>query len=168
MPWLLPVILENPPAVLPSVSPAIVLTPRDAREDLERTGYASQRDSFRQRGNLTVCSVRSPARAYTVDYQITTVVPSPDQQRLIYTYLLQQLSMDRGLPINGAFSPVSLLPQPATLDEQRFGLLAPLYVRIGTRMEIAARQELPWVQQANIEAARIDALTDPEGIVLRF
>jgi len=165
---IVPVILENPPTTLPSVSPAIILTPRDAREDLERTGYATQRDSFRQRGNLTVCSVRSSARAYTVDYQITAVAPEPAQQRLIHTYLLQQLSMDRGLPINGAFSPVSLLPQPSTQDDRRLGLLAPLYVRIGTRMETAVRQEVPWVKRTNVEAARIDAPADREGIVLQF
>ncbi|KAM3090242.1 hypothetical protein ACKFKG_30085 [Phormidesmis sp. 146-35] len=165
---IVPVILENPPTALPSVNPAIILTPQDAREDLERTGCATQRDSFRQRGNLTICSVRSPARAYTVDYQITAVAPEPDQQRLIHTYLLQQLSMDRGLPINGLFSPVSLLPQPAPLDDRRLGLLAPLYVRIGTRLETAVRQEVPWIQRTNIEAARIDAPVDQEEIVLRF
>jgi len=61
------------------------------------------------------------------------------------------------------------LPPPTpTLDERRLGLLAPVFIRIGTHLETAPRQELPGVQQTIIETAPLDAPLDQEGIVLKL
>lgn len=162
-----PVIVETPPSPTPEPTPAIIVTHLDAREDPERTAYITQRDSFRPRDALTVCSVRPAARAYLVDYQITVVAPERAQQLFVHTLLLQRLSMDVGLRINGVPSPVWILPPPA-LDKRQLGLLAPVYARIGTRMETASRREQTWVRWAEIEAARIDAPLDRERIVLEL
>ena len=61
---IVPVISEAPPAPAATVSPAIVLTMLDAREDLARSTAFTQRDSFRPRGLLTFASVRPGPRAY--------------------------------------------------------------------------------------------------------
>jgi len=164
-----PVIVETPPIQTQAPSPAIIVTHRDVLEDLERTASFTQRDSFRPRGPLTVCSVRPGARAYLVDYQIIVVAPTRRQQLHVQTLLPQRLSMDIGLRINGVISPVSFLPPPTpTLDERRLGLLAPVYILIGTRMETAPRREQPWVQQAVIGTGPIDAPQDQEGAVLKL
>jgi hypothetical protein len=162
---LVPVLVEAPPVPTVSPSPAVVLTLVDVREDLDRTGYGIQRDSFRPRGPLTVCSTRPAARAYIVDYQVTTVAPERSQQRFVQDRLLDRLSIDRPLWINGAPAPVWILPPPALLERQ-LALLAPIYARIGTRRETAPRRERPFVTRAEVGAARIDAPLDREGIVL--
>jgi hypothetical protein len=57
----------------------------------------------------------------------------------------------------------------APAPDEREPLLRPsIYVRIGTRMEIAPRQELPWVRQATVATAPFDAPLDREGIVLEL
>jgi len=166
---IVPVIVEAPPQQMQAPNPAMVLTLRDIREDLERTVYFTQRDSFRSRGILTVCSIRPAARAYLIDYQVTVIAPTRRQQAFIQTLLPQRLSMDVGLRVNGITSPVSFLPPPEpTLDERRLGLLSPIYIRIGTHLETAPRQELPGVQQTIIETAPLDAPLDQEGIVLKL
>lgn len=162
-----PVLAETPPSSPALPAPAVVLTHLDAREDPQRTGSATQRDSFRPRGAVTVCSVRAPARAYGVDYQITVLAPERAQQLFVHTLLLQRLSLEAPLRINGTPSPVGMLPPPA-LIERRLGELAPVYVRIGTRMEIAPRREQTWVRRAVIEAAPIDARLDREEIELEL
>src|SRR5262249_37733258 len=44
-----PVVVETPPLPTNVPNPAVVITFRDIREDLERTAYISQQDSFRLR-----------------------------------------------------------------------------------------------------------------------
>jgi len=162
---IVPAIVESPPGVTPAPTPAIILTLVDAREDLDRTGYATQRDSFRQRGALTHCSVRPAPRAYLIDYQITAVAPSRAQQVIIQTLLEERLSIDKGLRINGEVAPVWTLAPPALLV-RRVGLSAPVYLRIGARMETAPRRETPWVRRADVRTGPGDAPTDQEGIVI--
>jgi hypothetical protein len=162
-----PVEVEAPPAVGRIPVPRVTVTNLDAREDPGRSGYASQRDSFRPRGPRTVCSVRPAARAYTVDYQVVAVANTRSQQALIHNGLLGRVSADRGLWINGAAAPVWMLPPPALL-ERKPGLLAPLYVRVGSRMEVAPRQEQAWVRQTDVRTGRIDGPADEEGIVTRL
>jgi hypothetical protein len=162
-----PVLVEAPPTVGPTPVPRVAVTNIDAREDQGRSGYATQRDSFRPRGPQTVCSVRPAARAYTVDYQITTVAHTRDQQALIHNGLLGRLSADFGLWVNGAVAPVWILPPPALL-ERKPGLLAPLYLRVGSRMEVSPRREQTWVRQAEVRTGRIDLPTDEEGTVMRL
>jgi hypothetical protein len=111
--------------------------------------------------------VRPGARAYVVTYQILAVAPERMQQQFVHTWLLQRLSMDIGLRILGVPSPVWIVPPPK-LRRRRLGLLAPVYVHIGTRMETAPRQERPWVHQAAVTAGRLDAPLDREGIVIEL
>ena len=163
-----PVIVDAGGGPVPTTpNPSLVLTPLDAREDLDRTGYVTQRDSFRLRGALTVCSVRPAARAYAVDYQIVARARTRAQQMLIQTVLLQRLSIDIPLRINGVASPVSILPPPA-IEDREVGVLAPVYVRIGTRMETAPRVEQPWVRRAEARSSPKDAPLDQEGIVIQL
>ena len=72
-----------------------------------------QRDSFRQRGSLLACSVRAPARAYFLDYQIMPLAPDRAQELFLRDLVLQRLSMDIPLRINGAFSSVYIRPPPS-------------------------------------------------------
>ena len=163
----IPAIAQAPPVPTAGTSPAVWLTCLEIREDLERTRYATQRDSFRQRGSVIVCSVRPPARAYAVDYQVTAVAPVPSQMATIYSQATALLTMDRPLRINGSPAPVSGVAAPVLLTREP-GSRSPLYIRIGTRMETAARQEETWVRTAEVEAAPFDAPLDTEGIVLQL
>jgi hypothetical protein len=163
-----PVIVEVAPGSAPStLMPAIVVTPLDAREDPERTPYVTQRDSFRIRGGLTVCSVRASARAYVVNYQIRIPARSRPQQLFVQTQLLQRLSADLPIRINGVPSPVTIVRAPA-LDDAGPGVLQPIYLQIGTRMETAPRVEQPWVRQAEARSAPKDSPLDQEGIVIQL
>ncbi|ESA38291.1 hypothetical protein N836_33215 [Leptolyngbya sp. Heron Island J] len=162
-----PSIVETSSVVTSPPSPSVVLTLLDVQEDLERTGYALQRDSFRQRGDLTVCSTRAAARAYLVEYQLVVLAPQRQQQLAIYRWLLQRLSIDIGLPINGSNAPVWVLP-PLEADDRQLGILTTVRVRIGTRLETAQRQEQPWAQQVGIYTAQTNAPLEQEGIVLNF
>lgn len=173
---IIPAFFESPPVTTQTTitsvggtfqmpSPAIAVTMLDAREDLNRTTYFSQRDSFRQRGALIYCSTRQAPRAYLVDYEIVVFAPFRVQQLQIQTYLAKTLSIDSGLLINGEVAPVWILPPPYSL-ERRFAMVAPIYLRIGTRMEIAPRRETPWVKYADILTGSSDAHKDQEGIVI--
>jgi hypothetical protein len=162
-----PVFVEVPPDLRPAVSPAIHVTSLGLREDLQRTASVPQRDSFRQRGTVTVCSVRPGARAYLADYQIVAVAPERRQQGAVYERVLRRLSADTGLRIDGVPAPVWMLPAPS-LAGLELGDLAPVYVRIGTRMQVAARREEVWVRRARVEAGPVGAPQDREGIVVEL
>jgi hypothetical protein len=169
---IVPVIPEAPPAAAPAVTPAILLTLNDAREDLARSTQFTQRDSFRPRGTLTFASFRPAPRAYFVDYQITSVAPDRAQQAAIQRFVITHLSMDTGLRINGAQAPVEIR-EPPELFNRHTGVLAPLYVRIGTYFETAPRTEAPWVVRTDVEAGQMaggviitGSPTDQEGIVI--
>jgi hypothetical protein len=154
----------TPPA---APQPAIALSRLEVREDLERTPYIAQRDSFRRRGALVVCSVRPSARAYTVDYQLSVVAQRRAHVAAILTGLHQRLSTDIGLRINGAVAPVRTLAAPVVEERLQAGmpLEAALYVRIGTRLETAPRREAPWIQQAAIAGGPLNAPLDPDPAV---
>lgn len=170
---IVPVISEAPPAPTESVSPAILLTMLDVREDLARSTLFTQRDSFRPRGTLTFASIRPAPRAYFVDYQITSVAPHRAQQLTIQSFVSSRLSMDIGLRINGSQAPVEIRP-PTDLLNRTTGILAPLHLRIGTHLETAARAEAPWVVRTDVEAGRMEgglvspSPIDQEGIVVNL
>jgi hypothetical protein len=90
-----------------------------------------------------------------------------DEERVLREHAATRLSMDIGLRINGSQAPVATLPPPE-LRRRELGQLAPLYVRVGTRAEIASRREQTWVQRVQVEANRIDSPPGepPEAIVL--
>jgi hypothetical protein len=164
---LVPVFVEAPPAASATMTPRIVVTPLGAVEDRERTPYADQRDSFRPRGSLVACSVRPSARAYAVDYQVAVVAPDRGQQLALVDLIQPRLSSDIPLRVNGAEWPVSVQPSPA-LTERSFGVIAPITVRVGARLETGARTEVPWVRRVQVGAARPDTPTDSEGIVIQL
>ncbi len=145
------------------VTPRIALAPLDVREDLPRSWQLDQRDSFRPRGALTVCSVRRAARAYLADYQLD-VVAARDRAALVGA-VVRRLSADRALWIDGAPAPVWIVPAPLLERDSRGP--APVYVRVGARAEVAARREIACV-------ARVESRTgqpggsgeDDEGIVV--
>jgi len=64
-----------------------------------------------------------------------------------------------------AESPVTMQPPPE-IHHRVLSQPGPVYVRIGTRMETAARVEQPWVRQTFVGAAPPDAPLDQEGIVI--
>lgn len=154
------------PAPLPR--PLIALTRLEAREDLERSGWYTQRDSFRLRDGRLVCSTRPSPRAYLVDYQVRALVPRPSQVPFAESALFQVLSADRPLRLNGAPAPIWIVPAPPLGDRvgTELSLSAAVYVRIGTRLEVAPRREETFVRQATVEGGRIDAPLDREGIVI--
>lgn len=160
-----PAILQMPETPDPP-SPALVIDHLGATEDLERSSHVAQRDSFRVRGGLTACSTRAAARAFSIDYQITPRAPFRDQVRMLHSHLLRVFRSDVPLRVNGFFCPVATLPPPDVRRKRHTGQLAPVYIRIGTRMETAVRREQPWVFSAVAEVARIDAPLDREGIVI--
>jgi hypothetical protein len=167
---IVPVIIEAPPSPAPAVSPSIVLTMLDAREDLARSTPFTQRDSFRPRGSLTFASVRPGPRAYFVDYQVSSIAPDRAQQIAIQSFILSHLSMDIGLRINGSVAPVQILP-PTDLLNRHLDTLAPSYVRIGTHQECAPRIEMPWVVRTTVQSGLLvngavsSSPVDQEGIV---
>lgn len=162
-----PVLVENPPSVLASTTPALQVALMDAREDLERTAYRGVPDSFRRRGALTVCSVRRSARAYVADYMLTVVAPERMQALTIHEAVLQRISMDQPLPIHGVGAPLWILPPPA-LERDDTDVPTRIHLRIGLHMPVGPRVEQPWVQRAVAVGAQLGAPDDQEGIVLQL
>ncbi|MEU6232947.1 hypothetical protein [Kitasatospora sp. NPDC047058] len=146
-----------------TVTPRVVLSCTDVREDPERTGYIAQRDSFRPRGRLTACAVRPPARAFHADYQVSVFGGSHAAQVTVHNGVLSRLSADRALWINEAPVPVEVLPPPP-LEERTPRQSAPVYVRVGSRMQTGPREELPWVRRTEVRAGRPDVPGDDEGV----
>jgi hypothetical protein len=161
----LAMLVESPPMATPGTSPAIVVTSLGPREDLDRSPVMTQRDSFRQLGSRMVCSVRPGPRAYLVDYQLVVVAPERSQHQVLMDALLRRLSIESGLRINGVPSPLAMEPAPALFGRAE-GTLGPVYVRIGTRMEVAPRQVLPWVSTVDLGVAPPDSPADREDIRL--
>ncbi|MBD2896952.1 hypothetical protein amrb99_59050 [Actinomadura sp. RB99] len=142
------------------VTPRIVLTPLDVREDPTRSWQVDQRDSFRPRGAITVCSVRPAARAYQADYQVE-VVATRDRAALVGT-VVRRLSADRALWIDGTPAPVWIVQAPPLL-ERNSGGPAPVYVRVGARTEVAARRETSCVARVESRAGQPGSSTADDG-----
>ncbi|XXY13212.1 hypothetical protein WME88_33610 [Sorangium sp. So ce216] len=142
--------------------PAIVLTLLEVREDPARTSMYTQRDSFRPRPGRVASSVRPAAQAYFIDYQITISAARREQQLFLHGLVLSRLrgfsvtSLADAFRINGAPAPLVLLPSPA-LEERRLGEIAPIYLRIHTRMEVAPRVEVPGVTSVAITGGLLSA-----------
>jgi hypothetical protein len=143
--------------------PRVVVTLLDAREDPARSGVG-QRDSFRSRGAVTVCSTRPAARAYLVDHQLTPVGADRGQQLRLLGELVRAFSADCALWVNETPAPVWILPPPV-LESRVPGQPAAVYVRIGSRVEVAPRRERPLVRRAEAQAGQIGT-DDREGITV--
>jgi hypothetical protein len=180
-----PVVVEEPPLAVGEVGelpdPVLLLALTDQREEPERGWNIPQRDSFRLRDGLTVCSVRPPARPVLLEYQLLVAASDREQSLTLRGGVLRRIGVDSGLRVNGTILPVqTLLPPPLDVRDRR--VLSPVYLRIGTRIEQGARQELPWVQHGQVRSGPLSAPWDPadpgqrpvprpedqEGIVIRI
>ncbi|KUJ69060.1 hypothetical protein ACZ90_14565 [Streptomyces albus subsp. albus] len=158
-----PVEVAAPGTAPEAVTPRVVVSGTEVREDADRTGHVRQRDSFRPSGPLTVCAVRPPARAYTADYRITAVCVGADQQMAIREGVLSRLSDDRPLWIDDVPAPVHMLPVP-WWEERTAPGPAPVHIRVGSRMQTGPREVLPWVRRAEVRTGRPDTPKDDEGM----
>jgi hypothetical protein len=167
-----PIVVEEEPQVPPVdradlPDPVLLLALTDQREEPERGWNIPQRDSFRVQGAVTVCSVRPPARPVLLEYQVLAAATDREQSLTVRGWVLGQVGVDTGLRVNGTVLPVrTLLPPPLT--ERDRAVLAPIYLHIGTRVELGARREVPWVRHGELRAAPLSTPDDQEGIVLRL
>jgi hypothetical protein len=145
-----PLIVEAPPVAPAAVLPAILATHVGVREDAQRSPTSTQRDSFRRRGAHTVCSVRPGPRALVVQYQLTAVGVDRPQQVAVQESIVRTLSPDRPLWVSGTPSPVRTTPVTEPETRRNPGLLAPTYLGVGTRVELAARKETVLAERAYI------------------
>lgn len=167
-----PVVVEEAPHVPPAdrpdlPDPVLLLALTDQREEPERAWNIPQRDSFRAEGDRTVCSIRPAARPVLLEYQVLAAATDRDQSLTIRAAVLGRVGVDTGLRVNGTVLPVrTLLPPPLT--ERDRAVLAPVFLHVGTRVELGARREVPWVRHGEIRAAPLSTPDDQEGIVLRL
>jgi hypothetical protein len=144
--------------------PVVLITLTDQREEPQRACNVPQRDSFRRRGGLTVCSLRPPARPVLVEYQILPAASDRGQSLALRTEILGRVGVDTGLRVNGTVLPVqTLLPPP--LDIRVRAVPAPIYLHVGARIDVGPRTEVPWVHQGQLRSGPLDAPWDPRGPV---
>jgi hypothetical protein len=142
-----PVVVEEAPFASPTnpadlPDPVILVALTDQREEPERSWRISQRDSFRTRGALTVCSTRPAARPIILEYQILAASEDRTQSLNIRAALTRCLGLHAGLRVNGTLLPVhTLLPPP--LAERDRAILAPLYIHVEAQLEPGTRLEVP-------------------------
>lgn len=149
-----PVVADDPAAV----QPAIVATLLDAREDPQRSQQATQRDSFRARSGRLVWSSRPGARAFALDYRLVPEAGDHALRIAVHQHLLERLARLDALRVNGALCPVQIVPAPAGAAQ------AAVYLRIGTRLEVAPRTEQPPVERLRVAAAPQDAPDELEVV----
>ncbi|GAA2511448.1 hypothetical protein [Winogradskya humida] len=146
--------------------PVLLVTLTDQREDPERGWNVPQRDSFRIRGDTTVCSVRPAARPVLAEYQVLPAASDRATSLALRGEILRRIGLDTGLRVNGEVLPVqTLLPPP--LDIRVRAVPAPIYLHIGARIEQGPRVEVPWPRRIRVLAGQRPADQDQEGIVLR-
>ncbi|MEV0644190.1 hypothetical protein AB0I28_02890 [Phytomonospora sp. NPDC050363] len=181
-----PVVVEESPFDPPAEAadlpdPVVLVTLTDQREEPERGWNIAQRDSFRVRGGLTVCSVRPPARPVLAEYQILPAAGDRRNSTALRAEIMRRVGVDAGLRVNGTVLPVrTLLPPP--LDIRVRATPAPVYLHIGTRVELGPRVEVPLAASPTLHSGPLSGPFDPaddepppipgpddqEGIVLRL
>jgi len=140
--------------------PVLLIALTDQREDPGRGWNVPQRDSFRVRGGLTVCSLRPAPRPVLAEYQIIPAASERAHSLALRTEILRRIGVDTGLRVNGTVLPVqTLLPPP--LDIRVRAVPAPIYLHIGTRLGQGTRTEVPWVRQGRALSGPLDAPFDP-------
>lgn len=153
------------PDALPD--PVVLVTQTDQREEPQRASDIPQRDSFRVRDELTVCSLRPAPRPIIAEYQILPAASDRAQSLALRTEILRRVGVDTGLRVNGTVLPVrTLLPPP--LDIRVRAIPAPIYLHVGTRIELGNRVEVPWVRQGQVQSGQLGSPEDQEGIMLRL
>jgi hypothetical protein len=162
-----PVRLEETPFNEPADAtdlpdPVVLITLTDQREEPQRGCNIPQRDSFRVRSGLTVCSLRPPPRPVLAEYQILPAASDRANSLALRAEILRRVGVDTGLRVNGSVLPVqTLLPPP--LDIRVRAVPAPVYLHIGTRVEQGERTEVPWVHQGQVLSGPLDTPWDPSG-----
>lgn len=142
--------------------PVLLISLTDQREELERGWNIPQRDSFRVRGVLTVCSVRPSPRPVLAEYQILPAASDRAHSLALRTEIMRRIGVGTGLRVNGTVLPVrTLLPPPLVFRSR--AVPAPVYLSIGTRIERGARTEVPWVHQGKMLSGPLDTPWDPSG-----
>ncbi|MFG3257564.1 hypothetical protein [Streptomyces sp. NPDC048172] len=142
--------------------PVLLLSLTDQREELERAWHVPQRDSFRVRGGLTVCSLRPPPRPVLAEYQIRTVASDRGHSLALRTEIMRRLGIGTGLRVNGTVLPVQTL-EPPPLHFRSRAVPAPVCLRVGARIERGARVEVPWVHRGTVLSGPLDAPWNPRG-----
>jgi hypothetical protein len=160
-----PVLIETPPTPTPAVTPAIVFTPLGPMEDPARGSSVFDRDTFHLYKGLVSCMVRPGSRPYVADYQIDVLAPVRSQHVLVMDALLVRLSMDVALRIAGVECPVWIMPAPP-LYARATETLGPVFIRVGTRMDVAPRQRVPWISRADLQVGQPDPI-DAEVVIVR-
>lgn len=142
--------------------PVVLITLTDQREEPQRSFNIPQRDSFRVRGELTVCSLRPPPRPVLAEYQILPAASDRAHSLALRTEILRRVGVDTGLRVNGTVLPVqTLLPPP--LDIRVRAVPGPVYLHIGTHVEQGTRTEVPWVREGQVLSGPLDTPWDPSG-----
>jgi hypothetical protein len=154
-----PVVWEEPAALTasppgPRPDPVILAIPTGQREDAARGWSVPQRDSFRRRGSLTVCSVRRPPLPLSLEYQLLVATVDADQRAAVLAGLLGALYTGASLPVDGGELAVTRLPAPPRGPDR--APLAPLLVQVDTRLETGPRVEVPWVQNGAVHSGQFE------------
>ncbi|WP_306316887.1 MULTISPECIES: hypothetical protein [unclassified Streptomyces] len=142
--------------------PALLISLTDQREELERAWTVPQRDSFRVRDELTVCSLRPAPRPVLVEYRIQPAASDRGHALALRTEVVDRIGTGTGLRVNGAVLPVRTVPPPALLFRSR-PVPAPVCLCVGTRIEQGRRTEVPWVRQGTVISGPLTAPWDPAG-----
>jgi hypothetical protein len=162
-----PVLVEESPFHAPAEAddlpdPVLLISLTDQREEPERGWNVPQRDSFRVRGGLTVCSLRPPPRPVLVEHQILPAATERSSSLALRAEILRRIGVDTGVRVNGRVLPVqTVLPPP--LDIRVRAVAAPVYLRTGTRIEQGERTEVPWVHRGRLLSGPWDSPWDPSG-----
>ncbi|MFZ3561345.1 MULTISPECIES: hypothetical protein [unclassified Streptomyces] len=148
------------PGELPD--PVLLISLTDQREEPEREWRVPQRDSFRVRGGLTVCSLRPAPRPVLVEYEVRPVASDRFHALALRTEIIGRIGIDTGLRVNGAVLPVQTLPPPPLLFRSR-PAPAPVCLCIGARIEQGRRTEVPWVHRGTVLSGPLAHPWDPRG-----
>ncbi len=152
---IVPVLFERPAAAA-AMSPMLIATSLDAREDLRQSLQYQQRDSFRSVNGAVHASVRPAPRVYMLDYQLTVLAARRREHQYIHVELLRRLSRDMPLRIAGAMTPIEILAPPELPKDRPLGLAAPVYLRIYAPLEQAPRAAVPMLDEFALAAAPFD------------
>lgn len=136
-----------------AATPAIAYRHIGTANDPQRTQYRTQRDSFQLIDDSVISSTRPGAQAITVDYELTPVTAVRHHALALHVHLVRLLSLDSPLLVNGYPSPVYQLPPP---DADEGDIVAPVSVRVGTRIEVAPRRQTAPVRVSRVIVAHRD------------
>jgi len=142
--------------------PVLLISLTDQREEPERGWNVPQRDSFRVRGELTVCSLHPAPRPVLAEYQLLPVASDRASSLALRTEILRRVGIDTGLRVNGTVLTAWTLPPPPLHFRTRV-VLAPVYLHIATHIRQGTRVEVPWVHRGQLFSNQLDSPLGPGG-----